>query len=310
MSKALQTAAPINTSLLEQVVIGGDLAKLSPDQRVAYYRDMCSTLGLNPLTKPFAYLTLNGKLVLYAQRDCTDQLRKINGVSVELTDTKTVSGAYTVIAKATDKTGRIDSSTGAVWIEGLKGEAMCNAMMKAETKAKRRVTLSICGLGLMDDSEVDSVPAARRMEETDIVPPPKRMKDAPKKDEDKLLRDTLAKATGAGVLYDKETGEIHENGPEHVKASDLPFGFPPSDNIGPEPELPVPPPQQTDETARAETWANRAIDVIDRLSTTQSVEDWLTKNKNPLARCQAANPEAGFAVVTAAEMRQRALGAA
>ena len=32
--------------------------------------------------------------------------------------------------------------------------------MKAVTKAKRRVTLSICGLGFMDESEVADVPEA------------------------------------------------------------------------------------------------------------------------------------------------------
>ena len=31
-------------------------------------------------------------------------------------------------------------------------------MMKAETKAKRRVTLSICGLGVLDETEVENVP--------------------------------------------------------------------------------------------------------------------------------------------------------
>ena len=30
--------------------------------------------------------------------------------------------------------------------------------MKAETKAKRRVTLSICGLGMLDETEVETVP--------------------------------------------------------------------------------------------------------------------------------------------------------
>ena len=33
--------------------------------------------------------------------------------------------------------------------------------MKAETKAKRRVTLSICGLGMLDETEVESIPDAR-----------------------------------------------------------------------------------------------------------------------------------------------------
>src|SRR6185312_3719783 len=39
--------------------------------------------------------------------------------------------------------------------------------MKAETKAKRRVTLSICGLGMLDETEVDSIPDARRVQDID-----------------------------------------------------------------------------------------------------------------------------------------------
>ena len=40
----------------------------------------------------------------------------------------------------------------------LKGEAHANAVLKAVTKAKRRVTLSICGLGWLDETEVESIP--------------------------------------------------------------------------------------------------------------------------------------------------------
>jgi hypothetical protein len=38
-----------------------------------------------------------------------------------------------------------------------------NAMMKAETKAKRRLTLSLAGLGWMDETEVDTDPNAHRV---------------------------------------------------------------------------------------------------------------------------------------------------
>src|SRR5579859_1205074 len=161
METSVAARATDNSALIEQVVVGGDLSKLTPQQRVTYYRDVCRSLGLNPLTRPFAYLTLNSKLVLYAQRDCTDQLRKINSVSVKITDRQSMEGVYIVSAMATDKTGRSDESIGAVSIMGLKGEALCNAMMKAETKAKRRVTLSICGLGLMDETEVETVSGAK-----------------------------------------------------------------------------------------------------------------------------------------------------
>jgi hypothetical protein len=39
----------------------------------------------------------------------------------------------------------------------LKGDALANALMKAETKAKRRVTLSIAGLGWLDETELETV---------------------------------------------------------------------------------------------------------------------------------------------------------
>jgi hypothetical protein len=48
-----------------------------------------------------------------------------------------------------------------VTVGGLKGESKANAMMKAETKAKRRVTLSICGLGMLDETEVETIPSAQ-----------------------------------------------------------------------------------------------------------------------------------------------------
>jgi len=146
----------------ERVLIDGDLSQLSPEDRVKYYNAVCNSVGLNPLTKPFEYIKLNGKLRLYALRDCTDQLRKIHRVSVRIVSRDRSDDLYIVTANASTADGREDESTGAVTIKNLAGEALANAIMKAETKAKRRVTLSICGLGMLDESEADSVPGAVR----------------------------------------------------------------------------------------------------------------------------------------------------
>lgn len=144
--------------LLEKVLLEGDLSKLTPQERLAYANKVCETLGLNPFTKPFDYIRLNGRLVLYAKKDATDQLRKIHGISIRIVDRQIVNDeVYVVTAKATDKEGRTDESIGAVSIKGLTGDALANALMKAETKAKRRVTLSICGLGFLDESELDTI---------------------------------------------------------------------------------------------------------------------------------------------------------
>jgi hypothetical protein len=39
---------------------------------------------------------------------------------------------------------------------------LANALMKAETKAKRRATLSICGLGMLDETEVEDIQGAQQ----------------------------------------------------------------------------------------------------------------------------------------------------
>jgi hypothetical protein len=150
--------------VLNAVITKGDLSKLTDHERTMYVKAVCESIGLNPLTRPFEYMTLQGKTVLYARKDATEQLRKINNISIEIKCREFVEDCYIVTAVAMirghGRDERKDESIGAVSIAGLKGEARANAMMKAETKAKRRVTLSISGLGMLDEHEVETVPGA------------------------------------------------------------------------------------------------------------------------------------------------------
>lgn len=155
-------------SVIEQVVMQGDLSKLNPMQRVTYYHRVCESMGLNPYTRPFDYISLNGKLTLYAKKDATEQLRQVKKISIVGLEGKFIDDLYIVTAKATTADGRSDLATGAVSIRNLGGDAKANALMKAETKAKRRVTLSISGMGFTDESEIDSIPSARLVD-VDVV---------------------------------------------------------------------------------------------------------------------------------------------
>jgi len=129
---------------------------------VRYYNGYCERMGLDPFTKPFDILRLNGKEVLYCTRSGTQQLNKLHKVSHLITsrDTNAEAGVYIVTSKASLPDGRCTESIGAVNIAGLKGEAYANAIMKAETKAKRRATLDLLGLGVLDESEAESIPNA------------------------------------------------------------------------------------------------------------------------------------------------------
>lgn len=154
----------IELGRIERALIQGDLSGLTEEERAVHYLRVCQTLGLNHLTVPFEYLkTKDGKLVLYAKKSCTEQLRSIHGVSVESCDITNgkVPGGTVVVAKVVlrDKGGRSDVAAGAVFYgDRADGDHVANAVMKAETKAKRRGTLSICGLGMNDESEVDDIP--------------------------------------------------------------------------------------------------------------------------------------------------------
>ena len=170
MAKAVAKRDESPVAVLEKVTIGGDLSPLTTEERVEYYAKVCESLGLNALTKPFDYIKLSGKLVLYVTRGATDQLRKINQVSVTITDRQDIGGVYVVTANATTPDGRTDESTGAVSVENLRGDALCNALMKAETKAKRRVTLSICGLGWLDETETETIPGRETHPDAQVRP--------------------------------------------------------------------------------------------------------------------------------------------
>jgi hypothetical protein len=162
-------APQLDLAAIERVVMTGDLSRLTDDERRCYVRQLCDAIGLNPLTTPFIYLTdKKGKLVVYPTKDCGAQLRRLYNLSLEVLEEKVVNGAVVVRVRASmpgsgGKTTRIDDDIGAVKLEGGT-EDYANALMKATTKAKRRATLSVCGLGFLDLDEQ----AERQMD----APPP------------------------------------------------------------------------------------------------------------------------------------------
>ena len=156
--------------VLERALISGDLAGLNEAQRIEYYKAVCESLGLNPLTRPFEYLRLNGRLVLYATRAAADQLRAIHGISIIDAQIERQDDLITVTVRGRTRDGREDVEIGVVSVAGLRGDAQANAFMKALTKAKRRLTLSLAGLGWLDETETESIPGAQRVSEPQLAP--------------------------------------------------------------------------------------------------------------------------------------------
>lgn len=152
--------AGLDPDTMAALVAGGDCSRLTPAQRTAYYAARCEAAGLDPRAQPFAFMRLNGKEVLYALKAASDQLAAKHGVRMSIVSQTTEDGIRVVTVRAEAKDGRQTDEIGAVPVKGLVGDALCNAMMKAVTKAKRRAVLSICGLGMLDETEAESIPQA------------------------------------------------------------------------------------------------------------------------------------------------------
>lgn len=156
MSNQLATQS---SDVITNLVLTGDLSRMNDQQKVLYYKEFCHSLGLNPLTQPFKIMKFQGKEIMYATKDAADQLRKRDDISITDITTERIEDVLYATVKGRNKEGRTDVETGAVFIGGLKGENLANAYMKTVTKAKRRLTLSICGLNMPDETEIETIDA-------------------------------------------------------------------------------------------------------------------------------------------------------
>jgi hypothetical protein len=159
----------LDQSIIDSIVLRGDLSGLKEEQLTGYYNYRCQQVGLDPSAKPFDLLVLSGKKVLYANAGATQQLSNLHGLSTAITNRERVENVYLVSVRCTGKDGRSSENQGAVDISGLSGEKLANALMKATTKAIRRTVLAHCGLGMLDETELDTIPT-NQYQKVDMPP--------------------------------------------------------------------------------------------------------------------------------------------
>lgn len=143
----------------------GDPRGMSDVERARYVRDLCKLLRLNPLTRPVQFLSLSGREVLYVTRTATDQLaamHSLNRETLEGPEVRVIEGVKVVYCKVkcTLPTGRFETAVATFLLKSPADD-----LMKAETKAKRRGTLAILGLGVLAEDEAESIPGGRKVDE-------------------------------------------------------------------------------------------------------------------------------------------------
>jgi hypothetical protein len=140
------------------VLATGDLSKLSNEQRLAYYLLVCESLGLNSLSRPFDWLVLDERLVLYPNKSCAEQLRRQHQISIKPTRKEIVGDLFVFEVEGRTPNGRTDFASKYVSLKDKYGKALVgnklgDAFAKAETGAKRRLVLSMVGLASPPDPD-------------------------------------------------------------------------------------------------------------------------------------------------------------
>jgi hypothetical protein len=160
----------MNTSqkAIQSFIIKGDVSMLSQEERVAHYLETCARLGIDPNTLPLQYIKFQGREICYLTRVATDQLAEKHQLDREIIDGPKVidaEGTKMIFAccRAKLPSGRVETAVATVPLNDP-----LNGFMKCETKAKRRATLSILGLGMLDESEIETIPGIQSAERVSI----------------------------------------------------------------------------------------------------------------------------------------------
>lgn len=139
-----------------------NLEGLSSEELAQYLRDASVYFKLDPDLNGLDTIWMNAedgmrKLVVYARKGTTDILREIHGISVTaIVRDDSFPGCAVFMATGKNPAGRQEMAVGAHAIEGLKGERLAYAIMTAQTRSGRRLTLQFVGGGLLDVSEVNA----------------------------------------------------------------------------------------------------------------------------------------------------------
>ena len=141
----------------------GDLSSLTKEELRVLYHSLCQQLGLDPELLPFYVIqTSDGKRRLYLNKGGAEALRKVHNITTNVLSSgfDPTGSFYQIVVEAVLPNGRKEQGIAVADLRGKKGVEAENAVLFAETKAKRRTTISLLGIGsiLMDESEALSIP--------------------------------------------------------------------------------------------------------------------------------------------------------
>jgi hypothetical protein len=148
-------------AVIEQL-IRGDISGVSREALLRYIFLFCERVGISPLAVPFSLMKTQRGMQLVANRNFYDAVASKYSVSRECVGEGFFEGTklYYTRYRATTPDGRVTEDMALVDTAGLNGNDLANAIMKAHTKGRNRVTRAHLGFPFPDETEAETVPGA------------------------------------------------------------------------------------------------------------------------------------------------------
>jgi hypothetical protein len=147
------------------IQVTGDLKGMTLVQKAEFLANLARAEGIPCFPAPYAIGVdkKTGKESIISKKTRAEALRNRDRISLETryfgplkVGEKVDEMFWQATVRATAPDGRVDENVGIVFLGGLLGEDKSNKMMAALTKAENRVTYSICGASMVDETEADS----------------------------------------------------------------------------------------------------------------------------------------------------------
>lgn len=145
----------------------GDLSRMPKAVKDQFITSLAVKIGVPPYPPPFMFATdKRGKETLVPTKHLAQALRDKCGISTEITyqgplvmGNEVDTSIYVVRIKGTLPNGRYaeDMGTGCFVGDTIAGRGKADEILKTVTKACNRVTYNLLGLGLLDETELDSM---------------------------------------------------------------------------------------------------------------------------------------------------------
>ena len=190
-------------AVVEQL-IRGDVSSVPREALLRYVFTFCERVGISPLAVPFSLLKTQRGMQLVANRNFYDAVASKYSVSRECVGEGFFEGTklYYTRYRATTPDGRVTEDMALVDTAGLNGNDLANAIMKAHTKGRNRVTRAHLGFPFPDETEAETVPGAsvvsiEEMPNAGNGEPPAPEPEPPKANDQQIKRiHALAKKIG------------------------------------------------------------------------------------------------------------------